>query len=163
MLAYRYDMFNYKYIGTINCQKDPIASKRKGEDVWLLPAHSTFIDPLPSKDGFDVVWNGSTWEYKEIPQPEPEPEPEPEPLPPTKEEQEQARANAYASEIDPLHARKARKTILGEWTEEDEAEYVAKVKELSASIVARYPYPTDPIFAENNEIISAPNAEITEG
>jgi hypothetical protein len=64
---------------------------------------------------------------------------------PTKEEQEQARANAYASEIDPLHARKARKTILGEWTEEDEAEYVAKVKELSAEIAERYPYPTDPI------------------
>ena len=64
---------------------------------------------------------------------------------PTKEEQEQARANAYASEIDPLHARKARKTILGEWTEEDEAEYVAKVKELSAEIAEHYPYPTDPI------------------
>jgi hypothetical protein len=44
-----------------------------------------------------------------------------------------------------LHARKARKTILGEWTEEDEAEYVAKVKELSAEIAERYPYPTDPI------------------
>lgn len=71
-----------------------------------------------------------------------------EPSAPTKEEQEQARANAYASEIDPLHARKARKTILGEWTDEDEAEYVAKVKELSASIVARYPYPTDPIYEE---------------
>ncbi len=67
---------------------------------------------------------------------------------PTKEEQEQARANAYASEIDPLHARKARKTILGEWTEEDEAEYVAKVKELSAEIAERYPYPTDPIYEE---------------
>jgi len=97
--------------------------------------------------------DGNRYEIKAIP-----------PAPaPTKEEQEQARANAYASEIDPLHARKARKTILGEWTDEDEAEYVAKVKELSASIVARYPYPTDPIFAENNEIISAPNAEITEG
>lgn len=71
---------------------------------------------------------------------------------PTKEEQEQARANAYASEVDRLHARKARKTILGEWTEEDEAEYVAKVKELSAEIVARYPYPTDPITeGESNE------------
>lgn len=62
---------------------------------------------------------------------------------PTKEEQEQARANAYAEEIDPLHARKARKTILDEWTEEDESEYVAKVKELSAEIVARYPYPVE--------------------
>lgn len=64
---------------------------------------------------------------------------------PTKEQQEQARANAYASEIDPLHARKVRKTILGEWTEEDEVEYVAKVKELSAEIVERFPYLTDPI------------------
>lgn len=62
---------------------------------------------------------------------------------PTKEEQEQARANAYASEIDPLHARKFRKSILGEWTEEDEAEYVAKVKELSAEIEERYPYPVE--------------------
>ena len=59
---------------------------------------------------------------------------------PTKEEQEQARASAYAEEIDPLHARKARKTILGEWTDEDEAEYAAKVKELSAEIAERYPY-----------------------
>lgn len=67
------------------------------------------------------------------------------PVPP-KQEQEQARANAYTMEIDPLHARKTRKTILGEWTEEDEAEYVAKVKELSAEIVERYPYPTDPII-----------------
>lgn len=62
---------------------------------------------------------------------------------PTKEEQEQARANAYAQEIDPLHARKFRKSILGEWTEEDEAEYVAKVKELSAKIEERYPYPVE--------------------
>lgn len=62
---------------------------------------------------------------------------------PTKEQQEQARAGAYATEIDPLHARKARKTILGEWTDDDETEYVAKVKELSAEIAERYPYPTD--------------------
>lgn len=67
---------------------------------------------------------------------------------PTKEEQEQARANAYASEIDPLHARKARKTILGEWTEEDEVEYEEKVKTLSAEIAERYPYPTDPVDKE---------------
>ena len=67
---------------------------------------------------------------------------------PTKEEQEQSRANAYASEIDPLHARKFRKTILGEWTEEDEAEYVEQVKELSAEIEERYPYPTDPVYED---------------
>lgn len=53
------------------------------------------------------------------------------------------RASEYARLIDPLHARKARKTILGEWTDDDETEYVAKVKELSAEITERYPYPTD--------------------
>lgn len=65
---------------------------------------------------------------------------------PTKEEQEQARANAYAIEIDPLHARKARKVILEEWSDEDEAEYEEKVKTLSAEIAERYPYATGPII-----------------
>lgn len=69
----------------------------------------------------------------------------PEPPVPTKEQLEAARKVAYAEEIDPLHARKMRKSILGEWTENDEAEYMTMVKELSAEIVARYPYPTDPI------------------
>lgn len=82
--------------------------------------------------------DGNRYEIKAIP----------EPPAPTKEEQEQARANAYTAEIDPLHARKARKSILGEWTDDDETEYVAKVKELSAEIAERYPYPTDPIFEE---------------
>lgn len=72
----------------------------------------------------------------------------PEPAAPTKEEQEQARARAYAAEIDPLHARKMRKSILEEWSEEDEVEYEAEVKRLSAEIAERYPYPTDPIYAE---------------
>lgn len=67
---------------------------------------------------------------------------------PTKEEQEQNRRIAYTNEIDPLHARKFRKSILGEWTEEDEAEYIEQVKVLSAKIEERYPYPTDPIVAQ---------------
>lgn len=72
----------------------------------------------------------------------------PEPPAPTKDEQIHARKGAYTEEIDPLHARKFRKTILGEWTEEDEAEYVEQVKALSAEIAERYPYPTDPIVEE---------------
>lgn len=65
----------------------------------------------------------------------------PEPSAPTKEEQERARAAAYTAEIDPLHARKARKTILGEWTDEDEEAYELEVRRLSAEIAERYPYP----------------------
>lgn len=70
---------------------------------------------------------------------------------PTKEEQEAARKAAYTAEIDPLHARKMRKSILGEWTEEGEAEYIEQVKSLSAEIEERYPYPTDPIYEDEKE------------
>lgn len=64
----------------------------------------------------------------------------PTPLPPTNEEQRKNRANAYSQEIDPLHAQKIRHSILGDWTEEDEANYVAEVKRLSEDINNRYPY-----------------------
>lgn len=63
---------------------------------------------------------------------------------PTIEEQNEAikqtRANLYAELIDPLHAQKQRKVVLGEWSEADEAEYVAKVKELTAKIQEENPY-----------------------
>lgn len=75
MKAYKYDKESKIYVGEVNCQKDPIASQKAGEDIWLLPANSTFDKPLDPKDGFNVVWNGGTWEYQEIPQPEPQPEP----------------------------------------------------------------------------------------
>ena len=50
------------------------------------------------------------------------------------------RASEYARLIDPLHAEKARKTVLGEWTEELESEYVAKVKALTKQIQDENPY-----------------------
>lgn len=52
----------------------------------------------------------------------------------------QARASQYATLIDPLHAEKQRKVVLGAWTEEMEAEYVAKVKELTEQIQTENPY-----------------------
>lgn len=60
---------------------------------------------------------------------------------PTEEEQKENRARAYKEEVDPLHSRKQRKTILEEWTEDDEREYILKVKELSDKIAKEYPYP----------------------
>ena len=52
----------------------------------------------------------------------------------------QARASQYATLIDPLHAQKQRKSVLGEWTEEDEEKYVKEVKILSRLIESEYPY-----------------------
>lgn len=50
------------------------------------------------------------------------------------------RASEYARLIDPLHAEKTRKTVLGEWTEELESEYVTKVKALTKQIQDENPY-----------------------
>lgn len=52
----------------------------------------------------------------------------------------QTRAHLYASLVDPLHAEKQRKTVLGEWTETNEAEYVEQVKALTTKIQEENPY-----------------------
>lgn len=54
-----------------------------------------------------------------------------------------SRETLYATQIDPLHARKTRKTILDTWTEADEAEYLAEVARLSAEIETNNPYITE--------------------
>lgn len=63
---------------------------------------------------------------------------------PTVEEQNEVikktRASLYASLIDPLHAEKQRKVVLEAWTEEDEANYVAEVKQLTEKIQTENPY-----------------------
>lgn len=58
----------------------------------------------------------------------------------TNEELKEMRKQAYQKEIDGLHSEKLRKTVLNEWTEEDEAEYVQQVIELSNKIHEMYPY-----------------------
>lgn len=62
---------------------------------------------------------------------------------PTREEISSLREQAYIKEVDILHAQKSRKTILGTWTEQDEANYIAQVKQLSEDIANRYPYPDE--------------------
>ena len=59
---------------------------------------------------------------------------------PTKEEISKMREAAYAQRVDCLHAQKMRHQVLGDWTEEDEAEYEATVIRLSQEIAEQYPY-----------------------
>jgi len=88
-----------------------------------------------ANNAYIEVIGDHVYEIKEVPAP----------LPPTHDEVAQARAAAYASLVDPLHSRKMRKTILDEWFEEEEAEYIEEVKELSAKIAELHPYPEDMI------------------
>lgn len=69
MIAYTYDIISKRYSGETSCQIDPIESKNQGKEVYLLPANSTWKEPLPEKDGFYVVFNGNDWEYQEKPKP----------------------------------------------------------------------------------------------
>ena len=59
---------------------------------------------------------------------------------PTNEEISQQRQNAYIERTDPLTLRKLRKQALGEWTTEDEKEYVAQIQAISAQIASEFPY-----------------------
>lgn len=34
---------------------------------WQIPAGMTEIAPLPAKDGYTINWNGTAWEYQEMP------------------------------------------------------------------------------------------------
>jgi len=67
MIAYRYDD-NGIFIAEMQCQIDPLETKKAGKDIFLIPANCTLIQPLESKEGFNVVWDGNKWEYAEIPQ-----------------------------------------------------------------------------------------------
>lgn len=71
MKAYQYDSETKKYIGEIERQIDPLESLAQGKGIWLMPANSTDIVPPEAKDGYDIVFNGTGWEYKEIEKPEP--------------------------------------------------------------------------------------------
>ena len=78
-LCYRYNQENKVFVGSEEMFKDPLESELQKKDIWLLPANCTLIEPPEAKDGFLIVWNGETWEYKELKK-------EPEPHVPTEDE-----------------------------------------------------------------------------
>lgn len=55
-------------------------------------------------------------------------------------EQQKKRSSAYTERTDPLTLRKMRKQALGEWTDEDEAQYVAEIQAISEQINKEFPY-----------------------
>ena len=83
-ICYRYDQEKKTFQQSEEMHKDPLESKLQGKDIWLLPADCTLIEPPEAKEGFDIVWNGDAWEYKEQEKPK-----EPEPYDPTEKEKTQ--------------------------------------------------------------------------
>ena len=94
-LCYRYNE-NKEYIGSEEMFKDPLESELQKKDIWLLPADCTLIEPPEAKEGFNIVWNGEAWEYKELGK-------EPEPHVPTEDElkvQVRSVRNRYLEQTD---------------------------------------------------------------
>lgn len=65
MKVYNYDV-NGKYTNESIADESPLE-----EGVFLIPAMATDKQPLLHKDGFDVIWIGTKWEYIERPKEKP--------------------------------------------------------------------------------------------
>lgn len=67
MKVYHYDSITGIYVGETNAHVDPMATKREGREVYMLPANSSF-DPIPElREGFYIKRTSDKWEYEAIP------------------------------------------------------------------------------------------------
>lgn len=58
------------------------------------------------------------------------------------EEIRKQRQSWYEQHTDPLTARKLRRQVLGQWTEEDEAAFAAEIERLMIELEQKFPYLT---------------------
>lgn len=65
MQTYKYNVDTKEYLYTEEAFLDPLETEQQGQQIWLLPADSTFTEPLEQKEGYAVCWNGKAWEYIE--------------------------------------------------------------------------------------------------
>ena len=65
MYTYTYDEDTHEFLYSEEAFRDPLESEKQGKDVYLLPANSTFSIPLQHKEGYAVVWDNTSWVYKE--------------------------------------------------------------------------------------------------
>ena len=62
MKYYTYDDETKEFLFSGEAELDPVETENQGENIYLLPANSTFDEPLKPKEGFAVVYNDG-WEY----------------------------------------------------------------------------------------------------
>ena len=128
MIAYQYNSETKKYIGEIERQIDPLESEAQGVEIYLMPADSTDIVPPEAKEGYDIVFNGTDWEYKEIPK-----EPEPEPYEPTELEKKQQELWETESKLRALDYIGV-KIATGRATIEEYADEIAEMSRLADKV-----------------------------
>ena len=115
-----------KYAGVLTLD----STDKSPSGKWNIPANCTEIEPPVEKEGFLRVWNGSNWEYKEIPQEPIDPEPTAEEL------QEQAR-QALDAEYAVKFTNKDNEIIQASVILQDE-EYAQKLRQERAELMQEY-------------------------
>jgi hypothetical protein len=60
------DIYNYhpetgEYLSKGAARRDPMESRRRGADVWLVPAHATVIPPPTAGDNEKAIWRNGGW------------------------------------------------------------------------------------------------------
>jgi len=63
--CYKYDWNGY-YAGIVKRQKNPVASKKTGKKMFLMPARSTLIEPPKTKKGEIARFVDGNWITEEI-------------------------------------------------------------------------------------------------
>lgn len=84
MKAYRFNPDTLIFEGEQERQIDPVASRKAGKEIYLMPANCTDVEPPAGKVGFDIVFDNGKWSYKE--QEKKEEVTKPEPYEPTTED-----------------------------------------------------------------------------
>lgn len=129
-VAYKYKEISFEYDGTAERQKDPLESINAGHDVYLLPANSTDIEPLPEKEGFIVKFDKdkNEWFYEEK-----KVEPEPEPYVPTPLDEARQELWEYENKLKEMDYI-GTKIATGRATIEDYTDQIALMSEYAAKV-----------------------------
>ena len=148
--VYIYDYDGY-FAGADFPQIDPLESQKAGREILIMPANSTDVEPPEEKEGFNIKWNGASWEYVKI-----QIEPEIEPYEPTEEDRLRERLWQIEEEfrqLDYIGIKIATgRATVAEYAKEIERmeelaaeknEIMAKLAEKVAEIQERYPYPEE--------------------
>lgn len=109
--------------------------------AWQIPAGCTEMEPLAAKDGYDIIWNGTTWEYQKIPK-------EPELPEPTAAERKVQAADAITAKYAPQRQELKDSLVIAMLTEDVSLQAEIK-KEYAAIVAAEY----KEMEALNNETV----------
>lgn len=131
-LVYTYDD-NGKYTGikTLDyTDRSPISG------AWQIPAGCTEITPPEDKDGFDIIWNGTSWEYQEKTAEPEDPEP---PTEPTADEKLQMEANSTRVNLQTMAINAMMMTLAGDDLKDAKSEYQTSLMSISDDVALKIP------------------------